>query len=48
MGTKKIDVAVQTREVLKNIAENLASEGATLKDVVDATSYLVNINDFGA
>ena len=48
MGTKKIDVAVQTREVLKNIAENLASEGATLKDVVDVTSFLVNMNDFGA
>ena len=48
MGTKKIDVAVQTREVLKNIAENLASEGATLKDVVDVTSFLVNMNDFAA
>lgn len=48
MGTKKIDVSVQTREVLKNIAENLASEGATLKDVVDVTSFLVNMNDFGA
>ena len=30
------------------IAENLASEGATLKDVVDVTSFLVNMNDFGA
>ena len=48
MGTKKIDVVVQTREVLKNIAENLASEGATLNDVVDVTSFLVNMNDFGA
>ena len=48
MGTKKIDVAAQTREVLKNIAENLASEGATLKDVVDVTSFLVNMNDFAA
>ena len=48
MGTKKIVVVVQTREVLKNIAENLASEGATLNDVVDVTSFLVNMNDFGA
>ena len=48
MGTKKIDVAIQTREVLKNIAKNLKSEGADLEDVVDVTSFLVNMNDFAA
>lgn len=41
MGTKKIDVAIQTREVLKNIAENLENEGADLDDIVDVTSFLV-------
>lgn len=46
MGTKKLDVAVQTREVLQNIDKNLAIEGASLADVVDVTSFLVNMNDF--
>lgn len=47
MGTKKLDIEVQTREVLKNIESNLSAEGASLKDVVDVTSFLVNMNDFG-
>ena len=46
MGTKKLDVAVQTREVLQNIDKNLVKEGASLADVVDVTSFLVNMNDF--
>ena len=46
MGTKRLNIEVQTREVLKNIEKNLANEAATLKDVVDVTSFLVNMNDF--
>lgn len=46
MGTKKLDIAVQTREVLNNIDKNLSKEGASLSDVVDVTSFLVNMNDF--
>ncbi|XMO87256.1 RidA family protein [Algibacter sp. AS12] len=46
MGTKRLNAEIQTREVLKNIEKNLANEGATLKDVVDITSFLVNMNDF--
>ncbi|SDB53588.1 2-aminomuconate deaminase [Flavobacteriaceae bacterium MAR_2010_188] len=46
MGTKKLDAKVQTRAVLKNIENNLKKEGATLKDVVDVTSFLVSMNDF--
>ena len=46
MGTKYLNAEVQTREVIKNIETNLAKEGATLKDVVDVTSFLVNMNDF--
>ncbi|NNC45324.1 MAG: RidA family protein [Winogradskyella sp.] len=46
MGTKHLNIEVQTREVLKNIERNLAKEGASLKDVVDVTSFLVNMNDF--
>ncbi|MDX1279319.1 RidA family protein [Oceanihabitans sediminis] len=46
MGTKRLNAEVQTREVLKNIDANLQKEGASLKDVVDVTSFLVNMNDF--
>lgn len=46
MGTKRLNIETQTREVILNIEKNLANEGATLKDVVDVTSFLVNMNDF--
>ena len=46
MGTKYLNIGVQTTEVLKNIDKQLAKEGASLKDVVDVTSFLVNMNDF--
>ena len=46
MGTKKLDAKVQTQEVLQNIDKNLAKEGASLANVVDVTSFLVNMNDF--
>ncbi|AXG69991.1 MAG: RidA family protein [Kordia sp.] len=46
MGTKHLNIATQTREVLKNIDKNLQSVGASLADVVDVTSFLVNMNDF--
>ncbi len=46
MGTKKLNAYTQTQEVLKNIDANLKTVGASLKDVVDVTSFLVNMNDF--
>ncbi|NQX85058.1 MAG: RidA family protein [Flavobacteriaceae bacterium] len=46
MGTKKLCAETQTREVLKNIDTNLKKVGASLKDVVDVSSFLVNMNDF--
>jgi len=46
MGTKKLNAYTQTQEVLKNIERNLVKEGASLNDVVDVTSFLVNMNDF--
>ena len=46
MGTKKLCIKTQTREVLKNIDANLQKVGASLKDVVDVSSFLVNMNDF--
>jgi len=46
MGTKYLNIKEQTREVIKNIEKNLIKEGASLADVVDVTSFLVNMNDF--
>ena len=46
MGTKRLNIEAQTRAVLDNIASNLEKEGATLADVVDVTTFLVNMNDF--
>jgi 2-aminomuconate deaminase len=46
MGTKKLDAYIQTKEVLQNIDNNLKAVGASLKDAVDVTSFLVNMNDF--
>jgi 2-aminomuconate deaminase len=47
MGTTKLDIAEQTRAVIENIRDILASEGAQLTDLVDVTSFLTNMNDFG-
>lgn len=46
MGTKKLNAYIQTKEVLQNIDNNLKAVGASLKDAVDVTSFLVNMNDF--
>ena len=46
MGTKKLDAYLQTKAVLENIDKNLKTVGASLKDVVDVSSFLVNMNDF--
>ena len=46
MGTVRLDIKEQTKAVLENIKDFLATEGATLEDVVDVTSFLVNMNDF--
>jgi 2-aminomuconate deaminase len=47
MGTVDLDIRVQTRAVLENIATILAEHGAALPDLVQATAYLVSMNDFG-
>ena len=46
MGTKRLDAYEQTKVVLQNIDANLQKHGASLKDVVDVSSFLVNMNDF--
>lgn len=45
-GTAQLDIRVQTRAVLENIRDILRSQDADLGDVVEVTSYLVNMNDF--
>jgi len=46
MGTKRLNIYEQTRAVLQNIDRNLQTVGASLKDVVEVSSFLVNMNDF--
>jgi len=47
MGTTKLDIRVQTRTVIENIRDILRSAGADLSDIVEISSFLVNMNDFG-
>jgi 2-aminomuconate deaminase len=47
MGTVSLDIREQTRVVIENIQDILKHAGATLDDVVDVTTFLVNMNDFG-
>lgn len=47
MGTTKLDIKLQTKAVIENINDILESVGCRLDDVVDITSFLVNMNDFG-
>jgi 2-aminomuconate deaminase len=46
MGTLSLDIGEQTRAVIENIRDILATAGATLQDVVEVSSFLVNMNDF--
>ncbi|MBU6256824.1 MAG: RidA family protein [Burkholderiales bacterium] len=47
MGVTKLDIQLQTRAVIENIRDILASAGAALSDLVEAQVFLVNMNDFG-
>jgi 2-aminomuconate deaminase len=47
MGVTDLDIRVQTRAVLDNIASLLGAVGGGLDDLVSVTAYLVNMNDFG-
>jgi 2-aminomuconate deaminase len=46
LGGVQFDIRVQTREVIENIRDILASVNVDLKDVVEISTYLVNMNDF--
>lgn len=45
-GTTHLDIREQTRAVIENVRDILASADAHLKDVVEVTTYLVSMNDF--
>lgn len=47
MGTTQLDIRKQTRAVIENIRDILQSVGANLENIVDVSSFLVNMNDFG-
>jgi 2-aminomuconate deaminase len=47
MGTVTLDIREQTRAVIENIAAILEDAGGSLADVVEVSSFLVSMNDFG-
>lgn len=47
LGTTSLDIRAQTRAVIENIADILSAVGGGLSDVVNVTTYLTNMNDFG-
>ena len=47
MGVTRLDIREQTRAVIENLRDLLASSGAGLDDLVEVGCFLVNMNDFG-
>jgi 2-aminomuconate deaminase len=45
-GRPALDIRTQTRAVLENIRDILAAAGASLADVVEVSTFLVNMADF--
>ncbi|HRG21316.1 MAG TPA: RidA family protein [Saprospiraceae bacterium] len=45
-GQWVLDIEKQTKAVIENIATLLEAVGASLRDVVDITTYLVDMKDF--
>ena len=45
-GKPVLDIRAQTRAVLQNIGDILASAGASLADVVEVSTFLVSMDDF--
>ena len=45
-GATKLDIRAQTRALIENIRDILAGMDAELKDVVEISTFLVNMNDF--
>ena len=45
-GSWRLDIRAQTRAVLENVRDILAAAGAALADVVEVSTFLVNMRDF--
>lgn len=45
-GTTHLDIRAQTRAVIENFRDILASAGAELSDIAEISTFLVNMNDF--
>ena len=45
-GTTHLDIQEQTKAVIENVRNILAGVDAQLRDIVEITTYLVNMNDF--
>ena len=45
-GSAQLDIRAQTRAVIENLRDILASAGAQLSDIAEISTYLVNMNDF--
>jgi len=45
-GSAHLDIRAQTRAVIENLRDLLASAGAQLSDIAEISTYLVNMNDF--
>jgi 2-aminomuconate deaminase len=45
-GKPHLDIRAQTRAVIENVRDILQSVGVGLEDVVEVTTFLVNMNDF--
>jgi 2-aminomuconate deaminase len=45
-GATQLDIRVQTRAAIENIRDILKSVGAELRDVVEISTFLVNMDDF--
>ncbi len=46
LGTTHLDIRAQTKAVLENVRDILRDVGADLANLVEVTTYLVNMNDF--
>jgi 2-aminomuconate deaminase len=46
LGTTRLDIRAQTRAVIENVRDILRTVDADLGDIVEVTSYLLNMNDF--
>ena len=47
LGTTALDIRAQTRAVIENLRDILQAAGGGLEDLVEVTTFLVNMNDFG-